>query len=391
MTVRRRHVLFVAGFDPKGASYYHGLYQRESARQAALGAWTYEVGPRRRLASGNDAWEVRTIGKAVQPDVSTTVEHLRWDDLVRREWPQGAWQVLVGSVMAYVHALASGRALLKVGQVAPMTLFSLAWPGVCWLAVVGLAFLLAALAWGGMQAVLPGGGAWAWMTAWMAAGVAASVAGAVLAAAWRLERRWNTTWLLRIYRFADRWARARMPWLDERLDSMAKRLQEVLQDPEVDEVLLVGYSVGSMLSVSMVARALAEHAAKQAPLALLTLGHCVPLLGLMPKAGGFRQELAQVAQAPQVFWVDISSPTDWGSFALADPVALCLQQPGLNPRAMVSPRFHTLFDAATYAVLKKDKRRMHLQYLMSGEVPGAYDFFDLTAGPCRLKERVWKK
>ena len=382
MTVRRRHVLFVAGFDPKGASYYHGLYQRESALQAALVAWTYEVGPRKRLASDNDAWQVRAIGKDSQPDVNTTVEHLRWDDLVRREWPQGVWQVLVGSVMAYVHALASGRALLKVGQVAPMTLFSLAWPGMCWLAVVGLGILLAALAWGGVQAVLPGG---------VAAGVAASVAGVVLAVAWRLERRWNTTWLLRIYRFADRWARSRMPWLDERLDSMARRLQEVLQDPEVDEVLLVGYSVGSMLSVSVVARALAEPAAKQAPLALLTLGHCMPLLGLMPKADGFRQELAQVAQAPQVFWVDISSPTDWGSFALADPVALCLQQPGLNPRAMVSPRFHTLFEPARYLQLRRDKRRMHLQYLMSGEVPGGYDFFDLTAGPGRLKERVWKK
>lgn len=387
MTVRRRHVLFVAGFDPKGASYYHGLYQRESARQAALGAWTYEVGPRRRLASGNDAWEVRTMGKAGQPDVNTILEHMRWDDVVRREWPQGAWQVLVGSVMAYAHALASGRALLKVGQVAPMTLFSLAWPGVCWLAVVGLAILLAALVWGGGQAVLPAAVA----SAWMAAGVAASVVGLVFGGAWRLERRWNTTWLLRIYRFADRWARARMPWLDERLDSMAKRLQEVLQDPEVDEVLLVGYSVGSMLSVSVVARALAGLEGQQAPLALLTLGHCVPLLGLMPSAGGFRQELAQVAQAPQVFWVDISSPTDWGSFALADPVALCLRQPGLNPRAMVSPRFHTLFESVRYVQLRRDKRRMHLQYLMSGEMPGGYDFFDLTAGPGRLKERVWKK
>jgi len=384
MTVRRRHVFFVAGFDPKGASYYHGLYQRESARQAAWGAWSYEVGPRRRLASGNDAWQVRTMDKAAQPGVATTVEHLRWDDLVRREWPQGAWQVLVGSVMAYVHALASGRALLKVGQVAPMTLFSLAWPGLCWLAVVGLAALLAALAWGLVQWVLPGEVAAAACVALLASGV-------VLAAAGQLERRWNTTWLLRIYRFADRWARARMPWLDERLDSMAKRLKEVLQDPEVDEVLLVGYSVGSMLSVSVVARALAESSAKQAPLALLTLGHCVPLLGLMPRADGFRQELAQVAQAPQVFWVDISSPTDWGSFALTDPVALCLQQPGLNPRAVVSPRFHTLFESARYLQLRRDKRRMHLQYLMSGELPGDYDFFDLTAGPGRLKERVWKK
>ena len=58
---------------------------------------------------------------------------------------------------------------------------------------------------------------------------------------------------------------------------------------------------------------------------------------------------------------------------------------------MVSPRFHTLFESARYVQLRRDKRRMHLQYLMSGEMPGGYDFFDLTAGPGRLKERVWKK
>lgn len=382
MTVRRRHVFFLAGFDPKGASYYHGLYQRESARQAALGAWTYQVGPRVRQASGNDAWQVQAFEGGAGQLVNTTVEHLRWDDLVRREWPKGAWQVLRGSVSAYVHALASGRSLFKVWQVAPMTLFSLVWPGLCWLGVVGLAALLASWLWVLLQVVLPG---------FLAGAVCTSVVGLVLAGAWRLEQRWNTTWLLRIYRFADRWARSGMPWLDQRLDKMATRVQEVLHDPEVDEVLVVGYSVGSMLSVSVLARALEASLDKRAPVALLTLGHCVPLLGLMPRAGGFRQELAKIAQAPQVFWVDISSPTDWGSFALADPVALCLQQSALNPRAMVSPRFHTLFESAHYLQLRRDKRRMHLQYLMSGDVLGDYDFFDLTAGPRRLKERVWKK
>ncbi len=66
---------------------------------------------------------------------------------------------------------------------------------------------------------------------------------------------------------------------------------------------------------------------------------------------------------------------------------------------MTSPRFHTLFAPAVYAKLKKDKRRMHLQYLMAGEVatgqvdevPGGYDFFSITAGSRSLRQRYPEK
>ena len=47
---------------------------------------------------------------------------------------------------------------------------------------------------------------------------------------------------------------------------------------------------------------------------------------------------------------------------------------------MRSPRFHTLFGRERYQQLRRDKRRMHLQYLLAGELPGGYDFFRLTAG-----------
>jgi hypothetical protein len=58
---------------------------------------------------------------------------------------------------------------------------------------------------------------------------------------------------------------------------------------------------------------------------------------------------------------------------------------------MASPRFHTLFDPATYAVLKKNKRRMHMQYLMAAQLPGGYDYFSLTAGSLDLRQRVFQK
>ena len=385
MTVRKRHVLFLAGFDPKGASYYHGLYRREAVKQGQVTAVEYLVGPRRTGPGGNAFWSVESRSCGTHAAVQTTMEHLRWDDLIRNEWPKGPLQVLWGSVLAYGHALASGRSLGRVWRVAPMTLFSLAWPALCWLGALLLASMLGL----GVMFFLLYASAGAVSSGW--AGLAGAAAGfCLLALALRLEKKWNTTWLLRIYRFADRWARGQLPGLDARLKEMTKRLDAAMADPDTDEVLVVGYSVGSMLAVSLISRWL-ERSPQVAigRLSLLTLGHCIPLLALMPKASAFRKELGAVADEVALHWVDVSSPTDWGSFALADPVPLSLKRKAKNPRLMASPRFHTLFEAQRYMALRKDKRRIHLQYLMSGEQPGGYDYFDITAGSKHLWERRW--
>jgi hypothetical protein len=54
---------------------------------------------------------------------------------------------------------------------------------------------------------------------------------------------------------------------------------------------------------------------------------------------------------------------------------------------MMSPRFHLMFEPALYAQMVKNKRRMHIQYLMAGQRPVLYDYFAITAGPLRLTER----
>ena len=296
-------------------------------------------------------------------------------------------------VLAYVAALSSGKALVRVWKQTPRTLVALAYPALFWLLALlgGLALGAGAAALVAGTAAEPGGRQLP----------ALALGGLLCLGVWwgalGLERQLHTSWLLRIYRFADLWARGRLPALENRLDAMAERVFRRVQARDCDEVLLVGYSVGSMLAVSVLARVLekcrangnaADQAAAERMLALLTLGQCVPLLGLMPRASAFRRELAVLAGATGLRWTDYSAPGDWGSFALVDPLRICKVVPAgmaaLAPR-MLSPRFHTLFDPADYAMLKRNKRRLHLQYLMAAPLPGDYDYFRFTAGPVPLQ------
>jgi hypothetical protein len=105
-------------------------------------------------------------------------------------------------------------------------------------------------------------------------------------------------------------------------------------------------------------------------------------------AAQYRGELARL-EASGIHWIDYSSPADWGSFALANPLDLCLGiREGRTMPVMRSPRFHTMFDPATYAVLSRNKRRMHMQYLMAGDRPSDYDYFAITAGATPFAQRL---
>jgi hypothetical protein len=379
MTVRRRHVFFVSGFDPKGASYYHGLYRSQAALQAVVSGLRFQVGPRVRLPDGGSTWCVAC--QSGRASTQTVYEYARWDDIVRAHWPRTGLQVMAAALRVYGNAMGWAAPLQKVWRRSPRTLVSLAYPAAYWLFALVVAAVGAWAAARAAGALLP------------LRGLAAYVAGfAAAATLWMsaisLERRINTMWLVRIYDFAILWAKGELPELEQRIDAFAQRIQERLRDPQVDEVLLVGFSVGTMLAVSVAARV--QQGATAAELAgfnLLTLGHCIPLLGLIPEANDFRDELRRLGGEPRVRWNDYSSPTDWGSFALVEPISFCLNTSIVaTPPRMASPRFHTMFGAERYALLRRDKRRMHLQYLMAGELPSQYDYFSITAGPQSMRD-----
>jgi hypothetical protein len=380
--VRRRCVFYVSGFDPKGARHYHGLYRDESARQAPVSGFAAQVGPRRKLEDGNSAWPVRAMDDGVE--VETHYEFMRWDDVVSRHWPRYTWQLWRDVVTTTLFNLRHGTL---------WEMYQLSWPPALALFVPFLLMLGVVL---GIP-VLGGLGGWA---AWealdnvWAGGIAAAVAtAAVIWIGLALEARYSMYWMMRSYAFTARQAQGRTPDLEARLDQQAARLAQRLAEAQDDEVLVVGHSSGAIMAAAIVARALRlrpDRAAAQPVLSLLTLGQWIPLLGLLPQATSFRQELAELATAPGLDWIDFSAPPDGCCFALTDPIGSC----GVTPAGrlpdrpkLLSPRFAEMFEPEAYQALRRDKFRLHFQYLAAAPRPVAYDYFRITAGARTLADR----
>jgi len=85
-----------------------------------------------------------------------------------------------------------------------------------------------------------------------------------------------------------------------------------------------------------------------------------------------------------------TAPTDGACFALSDPVSsagLVRTTPMHYSPKLLSPRYVKLFSEETYDRIRRDKFRMHFQYLMATELPGDYDYFAITAAGKTLQER----
>lgn len=162
------------------------------------------------------------------------------------------------------------------------------------------------------------------------------------------------------------------------------------------EILVVGHSSGAIMAASIVARALRldPQLCQHGPvLSLLTLGHCIPMLACLPQAISFRAELQTLGTATGLDWLDFSAPPDACCFALVDPLQslpgdAATEAARLPDRPkLLSPRFAQMFDAAQYAPLRRDKFRIHFQYLMASQQVVDYDYFAITAGAQTLAQR----
>lgn len=379
--VRRRHVFFIPGYDPRGVRFYYKLYRDEAVKQNALNGLEVEVGARQRGSPFDSRWKVTAATEG--GNIETTYHFLVWDDLVRARWARtllgvyaniwGAfWSLLFNGV--YFHALVTSWPMFVTG-------------------IYPVGFMLAHL----LVAVVAGG--IAGTAAWYVFGpIPGAIAGLIAAASLftfekKLEERYNALWLGRIILFIADQGRARTTEVDRRCEEFAKIIIEAANERGCNEILIVGHSVGSHLALSTIARCL-EHdpnmTDKGPAWSLLTLGHMIPTVAIQRRAGGFRKDLETVAGEEGIAWIDMTSPIDGATMPLTDPVTSSrLPQPDPSaPRPkLLNPRFHKLFTPEGYAQVKRQFKRAHLQYMMASELAGDYDFFAITAGPLTLEER----
>jgi hypothetical protein len=379
-TIFRRRVYYLGGFDPRGPLHYHALYKQQAEEQCKINGMKITVGDRQRVNAWVNRWNVRSRDNGHV--VETDYQFLGWDDIIRQHWhpaPLRLLRELAYSFKVYIGGGLFGKLLKISGPSTIAGLFPLLYIILIPLLGLGAAYAIISAT---QVLQLP-----------LLAGIVLVVF-MMLGLAWlggKAEKAYNIFWLLRIFSFVARYSRGEVAELDTRIDAFAESLRHA-ELHNIDEVLIVGHSVGAMLAISMLARVLEKRPAygrRRTQLSFLSLGHSLPMVTVHPEAVKFREELLAVADNRKVKWIDFTAPSDGACYALSDPVTtagLIRSNPHKHSK-LLSPRYVKLFSQETYARIRRDKFRMHFQYLMATELPGDYDYFAITAGGKTLWDR----
>lgn len=369
MTVQRRQVFYIAGFDHRGAAHYHSLYQNHAHTQAKNTAYQITVSDAQSVSTHQMTWQIDYQDQ--QGTCQTDYSYLVWDDITRAEMKPIGLDFYTSCLDAFVIYIRSG--FLKNAR-------QHAWPfAFCMTAAYGVVLTSPWAAVAVIALMVSGKVSW-----WL--GLIA------LVLLWTLVRwtnkKLNVMWLAHGFSFSARHARDES-MMSARLDEFAQTIVAAVQSKQYDEVMMIGHCYGSALLTPVMARVTTALADQPSPTALsvISLAQTSPLLSWLPQAKWYKQYMQQI-DLSKLTWVDFSSPADGVCFPKLDIFANAgVNQP--NALTLKSPRFFKLFDAKEYQrIIRKNKFRIHFQYLLSSKFTQEYDFFSMTAGTKRLATQL---
>ena len=190
--------------------------------------------------------------------------------------------------------------------------------------------------------------------------------------------------------FAEALARRKVGGLEATLDRFAREIVAAVAAEDADEVIVSGTSLGAVIAVEAVARALDIDPALLGSgrrVALLTTGSSLLQVGLHPKADGLRRAIGRVAVEANLFWLEIQTTVDPVNFCNTDPVAdLGIAGTGSPVVRVFRPR--DLMSEEAYQRIRYDHVRLHRQYVMPNGKRHYYDFYMICFGPMPLAERT---
>jgi hypothetical protein len=359
--VRRRIVLYAPGFERLRPEEHRDRFARTLTRTAAV--WSIDAEATPLVPSAGDALPTFSA-RASGPDWRTEAEiHLlAWDDLLRAELGRDALARLGRGTAALGRILLGGTLARYAAAHWRYGLFAL-YP---------MSLLLAIVAAGAAAGLVAGGGA-------AGVGLAAAVLAGLMASARSVL---HLDLLLADWAFARDLARHQTASHAVRVRRFADEILAAARRADADEILLVGHSLGAVFAVMALAEALRRDRAllgRSRRFALLGLGSSVLKIALDPAAERLRTDLAQLATAPVLVWVDYPSRRDVLSFERSEPIEH-LGLPGRGPRLeSVHPR--DMVDAAHWSRMRWNFLRIHRQYVMGNGRRYFLDFGLLLCGP----------
>lgn len=358
--VRRRLVLHVPGYEPLSAVAQHRRLARTLERTAATWGLRGETGPG---AASRDGMVLAFPARLTGPDWATEAEIriLAWDDLIARDLAVPLPSRILRGGAALGRLLLDGT-LRRYGAAHWRYLLFVALP---------VAVLAAALGLGLTAGLLAGG--WAGLALGLAVAAGLATAG---------DRWLHLGHLFADWAFARDLARGARPDVTARIARFAEEIAQARRRRDVDEVVLIGHSLGMALLAEALAAALAREAEppRGAPrLALVGLGSSLLKIALMPQAARLRAAVARIAAEPGLAWQEFTSRRDLVSFHRADPVAV-LGLPGQGPRMeRIHPR--AMLGDAAWRRVRRSMLRAHRVYVTGNGRRYFYDWGLIACGP----------
>jgi pimeloyl-ACP methyl ester carboxylesterase len=377
--VRRRHVYHVAGYDPMDAG---ALYRRFSRQLDVFRrTWSIEATVSALEQTSDKCrawWTVRSRGPNWQ--VEAVHEALLWDDIVRADFRRPLALRLLKAAFAYCDLIVTGtmfRYILANQRYAIFFLFPIF--SVVLFAVAGWIVARLAIGFLGLDGV-----------AAAALGVPVGVAVFLLLLRWP-GRRWRVEQLLDDWICAHAYIHGERPDIDARLELFAEALLARTRDTALDEIVIVGHSLGAMLVLDIIVRALARDAdfGRRGPaVCVLTIGATIPKFALHPRAKPIRRRIAEVAAEPSIAWTEYQSRADTISFYKFDPVSLRrVAEDRLDSKPVIRRvQIHDMLLPETFARCRTHVLRLHYRSVMANDRRAPYDYFLMVCGPVAFSD-----
>ena len=367
----KRLVFFLGGYDPVTPEASHRRFVRELRRFAST--WSARAAAsEQELRTDKAEWRVVASG----PNWRLTTEFrlVRWDDVIAAAGRRPIWLRLPLGLVAFCDFVTAGAfwAYLRTNwRYAGFFLY----PWFLFAVLTGVAIVIGLLIAQALGSPLVG----------IPAGVLALLA----------LLQWPGRWLYLPLLFDD-WIFSRAylrhgdPVLDARLERIAEEVSEAARDGVTDEIVVVGHSLGAVLAVDLLDRALKRNPTlgqSGASLAFLSIGSSILKIGLHRRATRLRAALVRVASAPGLFWAEYQVLTDIMNFYKTDPMAtLGLSSAGRPVVRIV--RIRGMLAPAAYGRIRRNFYRLHNQFISGNDRRAAYDYFMLLCGPLSVKCQV---
>ena len=374
--IRRRHVIYVEGYDPQGAEGYYSLFERSWKRFLKIWPVKGELSPLMLDSQDFAHWDVAASGPDWQ--VKTRYDFLRQEHIIRANMAEPLSRLVSRALTWAFDYLVRGATfrVLRASWEFGLALIHFQMLMIWWVGLsVGGGWLsaLAAMHYAGLGGL-------------MGVVIAIIAAVAIFLALRPLANRWFAIQINSHWPYLCEFARGEATCFDAPIEACAQRLVAAARANEVDEIVVVGHSGGGALAPAVITRALEidpDVGRRGPPVVLLTLGSIAPGAALHPKAEKLRAVFARLAREPSITWIDAQSRKDVLNFWDFDPIAglgIVLDHERANP-IVWKVRFRDMLSSDFYKRIRLDFFRLHYQFIMANDQRAPYDYFMLVAGP----------